>query len=96
MNKWNAVLEIDKPDYDVPKLYITDESDEVFDTVIRMCPHIKDVKESIFPQVWVDRYGNAIASEEDYFYTRAYGKNEQFFIEEYKPLMLETIRKIKG
>lgn len=96
INQWEKVLDIDKPDYDVPELRVTDEGDEHFDTVIRMCPHIKDIKDNIAPQVWVDRYGNAVTSEKEYFYTRAYAANERFFIDEYKPLMIETIKKIKG
>lgn len=96
ISQWKEVLVKDNPDYDIPELYVTNDADDDFDKVIRLCPHIKEVNENILPQIWVDRYGNAITTDETYHYTKAYKLNESFFMEVYKPLMIDAIKKIKG
>ena len=93
---WEKSIEAYASQEHMPKLYITKENDSSFDQVIRMCTHVKDIKEDILPEVWADRYANCVYTKEIYQQAAAYRENENFFKEVYRPIMAETIAKIKS
>ena len=66
-----------------------------FDKIIHFCRHVKDVQKNILPEIYIDVYGNMIASEQDYIYFRNYENAYAFFRALHYDSVLETIREIR-
>ena len=60
-----------------------------------MCEHVKLVEKSILPEVYVDKYCNCITSEDDLTYFKSYSTYEKLFIEMYRPLMRQAVKRIR-
>ncbi len=92
---WEEIVESDKPEYPIPKLCVVAPEKKGFDLEIKLCAHIKYVRENVLPAVWVDRYANCITTEEEYRHIVSYEENESFFYAMYEPLMIDTINRIR-
>lgn len=80
--------------YGMPK--VTVKSGGVYEAILCMCGHVKDVQENILPKIWIDRFMNCIVTQEDYIQYKGLAANENFFKALYKPLMERAIGEIRG
>lgn len=69
---------------------------EKFDLEFVQCEHVNKVRKEILPKVYIDRWGNIIKSEEDYYYFRNFDNAFKLFVSTYKDIFLEGIKEIKG
>jgi len=82
---------------DIPDFNVVPYADpsERFDLEFKICEHVNLVTENILPLVYIDRYCNCISSEKEYVYFSAYTENEQFFKNLYRPMFLQSVKKIR-
>lgn len=94
---WQGVIHAVRTEYMIPEFYIADKvDDEKFDLILKLCPHVKHVRQNELPKIWIDRYANCITSESEYHYITCYEENEKFFKGIYRPLMQETVERIRN
>lgn len=92
---YNRMLEKHGNKEMLPKIEIVEESYTDVDLTLRMCEHVKGVKECMFPEIYVDRFCNCITCEEDYKYFTGYEVNEKLFYELYQPLVRKAVCDIR-
>lgn len=90
------VIEMDEQRFGVPEILVSDDDEKEFDLNLRMCEHVKLVKENVLPEIYVDKYCNCITSEDDYMYFKGSSTNEKLFMEIYRPLMEQAIKRIRS
>lgn len=90
------VIEMDCQEFELPEILVSDDDEEEFDLNLRMCEHVKLVKENVLPEIYVDKYCNCITSEDDYMYFKGCSTNEKLFMEIYRPLMEQAIKRIRS
>ena len=91
----DKVIEMEGPEFELPEIVLLEDDREVFDLDLRMCEHVKLVEKSILPEVYVDKYCNCITSEDDLTYFKSYSTYEKLFIEMYRPLMRQAVKRIR-
>ncbi len=64
--------------------------------IFRKCYHVKDVRDSILPAIYVDRYGNCLPDEEAYDFYRGLKPHCDMFKETYLPLMRKAVERIRS
>lgn len=88
-------IEMDKPNFELPEIVIQKADEGTFDLNLRICEHVKLVEKPALPEIYVDKYCNCITSEEDYAYFKSYPVYEKIFLEIYRPLMRQAVKKIR-
>lgn len=79
----------------LPNVALAKEEDD-YDLEIELCEHVRLVKDSILPNIYVDRYCNCISNEDEYKYFHSYDTMKFFYLAVYKPLVLSVVKKIRG
>ena len=95
MSNYKHMSENNEYGYKFPKVQFT-SSNEGYDLCLTMCEHVRLVEKNILPEVYVDRYRNCIASEEDYIYFKSFDTTLQFFKSIYRPLVKQAAKKIRN
>lgn len=77
------------------QLRIAEKSVKKPDVVLRLCKHVKDIKNNILPEIYLDIHYNDIRSEEDYYYFKNYANSLTFFKHLYREQLFDTIYAIR-
>lgn len=93
-SNYQEAVSLKKPEYTLPELLFTEQVTD-FDLILRMCRHVKEVKEPVLPEIYVDKYCNCITCEEDYHFFTELETNKRFFVNMYRPLMIRAVKCIR-
>lgn len=66
-----------------------------FDKIVHFCGHVKDMEESVLPDICIDIHGNMIANEQDDIYFRNYDNAYAFFKAMHHDSVVEAILRIR-
>lgn len=65
------------------------------DLVLHYCGHVKDQKENLLPDIYVDSHYNVVHDERSWYYYQNYEYFFELFKRMYRPQMLEMIRELR-
>ena len=89
-------LEMDKPEFVLPEVIVSDPGEDIFDLELKLCEHVKLVKQPVLPQIYIDKFCNCITSEEEYEYFKSYSVNEKLLKDIYRPLVMQAVKNIRN
>lgn len=92
--KLGSVIKMDHPNYRMPRFDIA-QSDIPYDLELKMCNHVREVKQNILPIVYVDRYCNCIANERDYSLFHSAEFMEELFHKQYDDIAIQTVTSLR-
>ena len=95
LKKINDIHQERNADFDLPS-FVVDDLENEFDLNLVICEHVKNAKQNILPDVYVDKYYNCITSDEDYQFFKSMDMNERIFKWMYTPIMKEAVYKIRA
>lgn len=93
--EFKNIISVNYQDYPLPEILFENDDFTHSDLIFRLCEHVKSVKNPVFPEIYVDKYGNCIVCEDDYKYFTSFKVNVKIFMDMYRPIMRHTIKQIK-
>lgn len=89
-------IEMDKPEFVLPEVIVSDPGEDIFDLELKLCEHVKLVKQPVLPQIYIDKFCNCITSEEEYEYFKSYSVNEKLLKDLYRPLVMQAVKNLRN
>lgn len=92
---WDKIREENGTEAPLPEVLVSEDDGGQYDLELRMCEHVRSARGSALPQVYIDRYCNCITTEEEEAYFKGYPVTEKIFMEIYRPLMEQAVKRIR-